>query len=201
LKNIKKLFFLFQFTKFFEEHPNQGNAARNVKASIDTIKASIRWMSSSFAALNIWLSDNVVVVVKPEMIDYRLPKDLVPFHYDLLIKTQFDNIVNDSFAYDGEVTIHVQCVKDTSNLIFHINKLIIDNATLSVKSPTDQTFGEIKGFSWRNDYERQFFVANLTKQLKAGQNYTIFVKYIGYLTDDNAGFYRSSYLDNNQQRR
>jgi hypothetical protein len=66
-------------------------------------------------------------------------------------------------------TFYVQCVKDTSNLIFHINKLIIDNAKLSVKRPTDQTFGEIKGFSWKNDFERQFIVANLTKTLKAGQ--------------------------------
>ena len=27
------------------------------------------------------------------------------------------------------------------------------------------------------------------------------MQFIGYLTDDNAGFYRSSYLDNNQQKR
>jgi aminopeptidase 2 len=155
-------------------------------------------LSSSYNTIEKWLNANIPV---EEIINYRLPKDLVPYNYDLLFKIQFDNIVNDGFSYEGEVTMYVRSVKDTSNLIFHTNKLLINNATLSVKSLTDQTFGEIKAFSWRNDFERQFFVANLTKTLKANQNYTIFVKFTGYLTDDNAGFYRSSYFDNNQQRR
>jgi hypothetical protein len=68
---------LLKLTNFFDKP--QGSATRNVKASLDTINANIKWMSSGFPTLNTWLTDNIVVV-KPEMIDCRLPKD---FHYDI----------------------------------------------------------------------------------------------------------------------
>jgi aminopeptidase N len=79
--------------------------------------------------------------------------------------------------------------------------LLINNSTLKVTSLTDTSFTETVGFTWRNDFERQFFVASLSQTFKANNNYTVFVQFTGYLTDDNAGFYRSSYLDNNQKRR
>jgi aminopeptidase N len=85
--------------------------------------------------------------------------------------------------------------KDTSDLIFHINKILIDNSTLSIKSLTDNSFNQINNFKWKNDYERQFFVANLAQTFKANNNYTVSMKFTGYLASDNAGFYRSSYLD------
>ena len=142
-----------------------------------------------------------LMTVPPSVIDYRLPKSLDPYEYNIFIKPQFTKIANNSFSYEGEVTISFTCVENTSRLIFHINKLLINGTTLSVKSLSDSSFTEIKGFSWTNDIERQFFVANLAQQFKANQNYSVFVQFTGYLTDDNAGFYRSSYLDNNQQRR
>jgi len=137
----------------------------------------------------------------PVKIDYRLPKNLIPYKYDILVKPQFENLVNNGFPYDGEVTISFSCIENTNNLIFHINKLLINNSTLKVTSLTDTSFTETVGFTWRNDFERQFFVASLSQTFKANNNYTVFVQFTGYLTDDNAGFYRSSYLDNNQKRR
>ena len=77
----------------------------------------------------------------------------------------------------------------------------IDNSSLSIKSLTDSSFQELKGFNWFNDFKRQFFVANLTKQLKSGHNYSLYMKFVGYLKDDNIGFYRSSYLETNNTRR
>ena len=158
-------------------------------------------MENSYNNVNNWLSINIVPP-EPIKIDYRLPKNLIPYDYKIFIKPQFTTIVNNSsFPYEGEVTISFNCVENTNRLIFHINKLLINGTTLSVKSLSDSSFTEIKGFSWTNDIERQFFVANLAQQFKANQNYSVFVQFTGYLTDDNAGFYRSSYLDNNQQRR
>ena len=126
---------------------------------------------------------------------------MVPYHYNVLVKVQFETIVQNSFPYDGEVTMYINCIEDTNDLIFHINKLVINNATLSVKSLTDSSFTEIRGFNWRNDFEREFFVAALPQKLKANNNYTVFVQYTGSLADDIVGFYRSSYFDDKQQRR
>ena len=169
-----------------------------MRISRDKIKANINWLSLSLAPIQNYLNSYEPVIQK---IDYRLPKNLVPFNYDLFFKVQFENIINNSFEYTGDVTISFSCLEDTNDLVFHINKLEINNATVSVKSITDATFNEVKGFSWKNDFERQFFVASLNQKFKANHNYTVFVQFTGYLTDDNAGFYRSSYLDDNNQRR
>ena len=49
---------MFKFVSFFDKHPNQGTAERDVKASIDRIKANIKWMASNFEPISVWLSQN-----------------------------------------------------------------------------------------------------------------------------------------------
>ena len=151
-------------------------------------------MNSGYTLLNDWFLTNQNSVVSAKL-NYRLPKNLLPYKYDVLSKFQFIDVVNGGFPYNGEVTILFNCIQDTSSLVLHVNKLDIDNSSLLLTSSTDGSFGELRAFNWYNDFTRQFFIANLTKSFKAGQNYTLFMKYVGYLTDDNAGFYRSSYID------
>ena len=153
-------------------------------------------MNSGFSQLSYWFISNQNVPEAPKL-NYRLPTDLLPYHYDVLSTFQFINLINNGFPYDGETEIHFSCKRTTSSLIFHINKLEIENSSLSLKSLTDSSFSELKAFNWYNDFTRHFFIANLTQLLRAGHNYTISMKYVGYLTDDNAGFYRSSYIDEN----
>jgi aminopeptidase N len=155
-------------------------------------------VNSGYSQLNNWFISNQNFQDSPKL-NYRLPTDLLPFHYDVLSTFQFINVVNNGFPYTGETTISFSCKQTTSSLIFHINKLDIDNSSLSLKSLTDSNFNELKAFNWYNDFTRHFFIANLTSQLKAGHNYTLTVKYVGYLTDDNAGFYRSSYKNDNNE--
>ena len=159
-------------------------------------------MNSSYTKLNDWL----ISIQSPTpviQLNYRLPTDLIPYSYDVTSDFQFQtiNTVYNGFPYNGEVTIWFKCVRTTSNLVLHINKLDVDNSSISLKSLTDSSFTEMKAFKWYNDYTRHFFIANLTQQLRAGQNYTLSMKYVGYLTDDNAGFYRSSYIDENNNKK
>ena len=163
---------------------------------MDKIKSKIRWLSTGFNEFSSWLNTYQTVASEP-LPDYRLPIDILPYHYDLLVKVQLINTVGNSFPYDGELTLELTCFKGTSSLIFHIEKLDIDNSTISLKSSTDQEFGKLEGFDWYNDFQRNFFIANLTKSFKSGHNYTLYIKYTGYLADDNVGFYRSSYVDTN----
>ena len=172
-------------------------------------------MENSYTSLNKWLEENLpeepaatttaalttTTTTPTAPLNYRLPTNLKPYNYDVLLKVQFETIVQNSFPYDGELTIYFNCVEDTNNLIFHINKLEINNATLSVRSLTDSSFSEIRGFNWTNDFERQFFMASLPQTFKRNHSYTVFVQFTGYLTDDNAGFYRSSYTADDGQKR
>jgi hypothetical protein len=96
------------------------------------------------------------------------------------------------------VTIDISCAKTTSKLVLHINKIAIDNSSLTLIGISDTSFGELKEFRWYNDFTREFFIADLTKELKAGQTYRLSMKYTGYLQDDDRGFYRSSYIRNNK---
>jgi aminopeptidase N len=153
-------------------------------------------MMASYNQINSWFISiqNVAPVTK---LDYRLPTDLVPYLYDVKSEFQFVNVNNiyKGFPYNGETTISFTCAKPTSSLVFHINRLDIDNSSLKLTSLTDGSFTTLTAFNWYNDYTRQFFIANLTQSFKAGHNYTVSMKYFGYLTDDNAGFYRSSYIN------
>ena len=157
-------------------------------------------MNSGFSQLSTWLSGYQNVITEPKP-NYRLPTDILPYHYNILVRVQLVNTSGNSFPYDAEVKMELTCFKDTSSLVFHIEKLIIDNATITLTSKTDSTFGELKGFSWYNDYQRNFFIANLTKTFKAFNNYTLYIKYTGFLADDNVGFYRSSYIDSNNVKK
>ena len=153
-------------------------------------------MQSGYNQLNDWFLNNQNT--STSKLNYRLPTDLLPVHYDVLVNIQFVTLVNNTFPYKGEVNISFRCVRDTSSLVLHVNKLDIDNSSLILESTTDNQFISLRSFNWYNDFTRHFFIANLTGQtFKANQNYTLFMKYVGYLTDDNAGFYRSSYTDDN----
>jgi aminopeptidase 2 len=166
--------------------------------SMDKIKSNIRWMNSGFKELDIWLKEDQKQLNKSSNLNYRLPEELKPYKYEILFKFQFSTTFeNKSFPYEGEVAIFFSCVNDTSSLVFHLNNLIIDNSTLSLQSLTDETFSSLSSFKWYNDYERQFFIANLSVSLKSGHSYKLSTKFTGFLKDDNKGFYRSSYIDDN----
>lgn len=155
-------------------------------------------METGFPELSSWFINGQAPSPVTKL-DYRLPTDLIPTHYDVLVSFQFVNEVDDSFPYEGVVTIDIDCMKDTSKLVMHINEIDVHNSSLSLTSLTDTSFGEIKSFSWYNDFVREFFVADLSKQLKAGQKYRLKMNYTGYLQSDDRGFYRSSYMRNNQR--
>jgi aminopeptidase N len=187
-----------KFQRFFEDKNNDSSASRDIKISIDKIKSNIRWMNSGFKELDRWLKEDQKQLNKSSNLNYRLPEELKPYKYEILFKFQLSTTFeNKSFPYDGEVTIFFSCVNDTSSLVFHLNDLIIDNSTLSLQSLTDETFSSLSSFKWYNDYERQFFIGNLSVSFKSGNSYKLSTKFTGFLKDDNKGFYRSSYIDDN----
>ncbi len=125
-----------------------------------------------------------------------------PYFYEIALDVDFNRTTKNYFEYKGAVKISFACLNSTRSLVFHVDNLKIENSSLRLESPSDASFTHVDAFYWTNDYERQFFIANFTRPLfKAGHNYTLSLSYTGYLKDDNAGFYRSSYLDNNGNKK
>jgi hypothetical protein len=128
-----------------------------------------------------------------------LPKNLVPYHYDLTIKPYFKVDEVPKF-YEGLVIINFTCINDTHKLVLNMKNL--DISYMLIHSDQDSDFTMIKDISWSLDHETHFFIADFgSKNFKANRNYTFTVKFKGFTENDNIGFYRSSYLDANKNKK
>ena len=130
-------------------------------------------------------------------VEYRLPSDLKPSLYELTIWAYFNDTV-EPVDFNGTVKIYFKCFKSTDKIIIHAKELEIFNNTIKVQHSVDN---QIRVKSLGFDYEREFCIIELSNQLKKDENYTLFIQYRGYIKEDNIGFYRSSYHDNDGKRR
>lgn len=82
----------------------------------------------------------------------------------------------------------------------HMRELEINNSSLSITSSTHNGFSKTN-FKWTYDSLRNFFIAEFEDSFLANNEYTFSAKFKGLIKNDNNGFYKSSYLDDNNQRR
>lgn len=122
--------------------------------------------------------------IADESDEYRLPKSVLPNHYNIFLSTRIDQ---GNFNFTGNVEINVS-VKETINQIvlnsklLNIDKVMVKNISGSEISIGDHTVNET----------HQFLVIPINGYLDPG-NFTIVVFYNGILRTDDLGFYRSSY--------
>lgn len=120
--------------------------------------------------------------------DYRLPNNTIPLHYDIWLST---NIHNGIFDFDGRVTIQIQAIENTPNITIHYREVTIVKVDLF----------NAAGFLLQSDVpietreDVEFLIITPSLPLVQGQIYSVEITYIGLLRNDDAGFYRSSYLD------
>ncbi|EZA48634.1 aminopeptidase N isoform X2 [Ooceraea biroi] len=132
-------------------------------------------------------------------IDVRLPTAVVPDSYELWL---MPFIWEGNFTFHGEVKILVNVTADTSNVTLHAVDMKIDEGFTNVReysasSNKTKTVGIVEQ---RNDTDRQFHVIRTSDTLRAGKQYVVHLRFIGYLNDYLQGFYRSSYTVGNQTR-
>lgn len=122
-------------------------------------------------------------------INYRLPNNTRPLHYDIHLTTH----VHDSeFEFEGhvivkfelksapvnEITLHMKKLKNLQVKLLDINKNVIqNNLDYDVDDVTD------------------FLTIKTQNSLTIGQNYYLEFDYTSELRDDNLGFYKSSYVN------
>jgi hypothetical protein len=96
----------------------------------------------------------------------------------------------------------LECVENTSTLVLHMKDIEIYNSTLSLSSGTDKNFANITNFSWSYDPITDFFIAQFTDNIFKANNIYIFkAEYKGLSQNDNIGIYKSSYIDNDKNKR
>lgn len=121
-------------------------------------------------------------------IDYRLPNDTKPLLYRIILET---GVHEGDFGFTGSVEIEIDVVKATNVITLHQRQLTIVDVKLLNEFGGETTL--VDDWTFRDD--REFLDINLTEMLEVNVGYMIAINYTGTLRDDEAGFYKSSYLN------
>ncbi|XP_037093237.1 aminopeptidase N-like [Pollicipes pollicipes] len=128
--------------------------------------------------------------------DVRLPLHLVPEAYQVRL---LPFIEEGNFTFSGEVTMRLRAEHSGSNVTVHVKDMTVYNDSVTVRDVTTGTSLDIAGV--RYDADREFFIVLLSQPVTAQHKYDVFIRFVGSLSDKLSGFYRSSYLDPQGQKR
>ncbi|KAF3426305.1 LOW QUALITY PROTEIN: hypothetical protein E2986_13349 [Frieseomelitta varia] len=120
-----------------------------------------------------------------DVLDYRLPKTVVPTNYEIILTPELQN----DFTFKGIVHISAYLRNSTNTVTLHHGRMDITLVTVMVGAQNEK----INNTTYDNKTEK--YEIRLDKVLKAGTNIMINFEYVGKLRDDMIGFYRSSYVD------
>lgn len=121
--------------------------------------------------------------------EYRLPITVTPDLYIITLTPDYKDFAN----FTGEVEIIVTAKTDGDSISLHYNDMIILERKVTNSSGIELDLDN----DTYNAYNEttNIYTLNLSnnQKLKPNETYRINIRYIGYLRDDMAGFYRSSY--------
>ncbi|XP_028603764.2 endoplasmic reticulum aminopeptidase 1 [Podarcis muralis] len=115
----------------------------------------------------------------------RLPKHVVPVHYDLLIHPNLTTL-----TFTGLAKIEIMVIEQTSSVILHSKYLQITKATIQGATGSPDADKEVTVLEYP-PYEQIALVA--TEPLQIEHKYIISIEYSANLSDSFHGFYKSSY--------
>ncbi|XP_037111087.1 alanyl (membrane) aminopeptidase b [Syngnathus acus] len=131
---------------------------------------------------------------------YRLPKSLVPEHYDV---TLWPRLTPDPktglYIFTGESSVEFVCAEETNLILIHSNKLNYskhDNNQLAMLNAVESVIKAPSIVSSWVKTETQYLVITLDNKLMKDQRYILYTNFTGELADDLGGFYRSEYKEN-----
>jgi len=130
-----------------------------------------------------------------------LPRDLSPYFYEIFIKPYFTVTISPEY-YDGNVLIKFKCLKNTSKIVLHMNQIEIDGSSIELRHLNGLLMNS--KFEWTYVEKTQFLIIEIlngSEALIQNNSYSIGIRFKGFLKNDNAGFYKSFYLDNDGNKR
>ncbi|KAE8738138.1 hypothetical protein FOCC_FOCC016380 [Frankliniella occidentalis] len=119
---------------------------------------------------------------------YRLPSSLIPLLYQVELTPNFD-----TFTFDGNALIIVNCVEDTDTIVLHAKELTIDKDAFVIVDDRMTYFAFAQLKSMTLDKTHDFLSLKLDTMMTKGNRYRFVLQYTGILNDNLDGFYRSSY--------
>lgn len=132
---------------------------------------------------------------------YRLPNNTRPLRYDveLITHLELDDSDTNKFRFEGKVEIHVQARETTSYITIQARQLRV----LSSKIFNDR--GE--ELEWLDRTQpsfepaREFLTYKIKDYIHKDEVVVLKIEFSGFLRDDMGGFYRSSYTDEEGNKR
>ncbi|XP_026808314.1 aminopeptidase N-like [Rhopalosiphum maidis] len=127
--------------------------------------------------------------------ELKLPTNFKPLSYRLNVTTHLE----DKFMFEGVVDIQIICIEATDTIVLHSNILKIDKKNVVVTNGSENVV-PVASVSF-NPWKELMYVRS-TVNFKTGDKYVLTIPFIGKITDGLVGYYKSSYMDkeNNQTK-
>lgn len=125
-------------------------------------------------------------------VNYRLPNNTKPESYEITLRTRVDK---GQFNFTGNVNIYIEVLEEnTKTITLHARQLTF--GTITLKQGTSEI--DLKDHAY--DTETEFLTIPLKSDtLIKGRFYYLNIEYSGELRKDMGGFYRSSYINANNE--
>lgn len=123
---------------------------------------------------------------------FRLPKEVVPIHYDLLLHPNLEE-----GTFSGKVTILIDVQDKRRTIALHQQDLTITHAELHTHGLEKDYEINISSMTEPSKYE--IFVLSTEDEIQPGL-YDLTFEFDGTLINKISGFYRSTYQYNNSTR-
>lgn len=128
--------------------------------------------------------------------DYRLPGDVVPVSYNILLAPD----LTDNFMFNGQLVINITVLKETNRIVLHAHKsLAIKSPRLFLRNSNIKTT-EISLLPPVRNHTNDFLILR-SSQLLVPADYVLNMEFDGKLNDDGLGFYKINYEDDDGTQR
>lgn len=132
---------------------------------------------------------------------YRLPDSLAPISYNVTLRPFLEPDATGMYIFTGHSTVVFTCVKETDLILIHSNKLnltMFEGRHANLSGLNGASAPSLKK-TWL-EAPTQYLVIQLSGPLQAGSTYELFTEFVGELSDDLGGFYRSEYTEDGVKR-
>ncbi len=121
----------------------------------------------------------------------QLPRQLVPSHYELEITPDFEKL---SFSTNEHIDVTVH--EETDTLTLHAREITVHSVFFKARGSKK----EIKLSELSYNFKKNTVSFGFEENLPSGEG-ILTIKYTGILNGDMAGFYKSTYVDANGNKK